>query len=373
MAKRMLLTLGVTLAVIAALGFVKFRQVKQAMAVYADYQPPPEAVTTAVVARARWPKTLTAVGTVAAFRGVTVSADLPGVVEKIAFASGQAVHEGDVLVELDSREEQAQLTAAIAQRDLMRVNRDRMRNLRDQRVVSPAEYDQANASADSAAARVGELTATISRKAVRAPFSGELGLRQVNLGQYLAGGTPIVSLQALDPIFVNFAVPQQNAGALRVGTHVHATVSGNATDVEGRVTALDAVVDPATRNVEIQATFRNADGRLHPGMFAEVAATLGSPSDVVVLPASAIDHAPYGDSVFVVEREDTPKGSRRVARQRFVTLGAARGDQVAIERGVRAGEEVVTSGLFKLRNNAAVLVNNAAQPSNSLHPSVEDR
>jgi membrane fusion protein, multidrug efflux system len=373
MAKRMFLMLTITIAVIAALGFVKFQQVKAAIAVYAAFQPPPEAVTTIVATQERWPQTLTAIGTVTAVRGVTVSADLPGIVESIKFSSGQMVHEGDVLVQLDTRQEQAQLNAAAAQRALSRANLDRMENLMQQRVVSQAEYDQAEATHKQAVASEGEIRATIGRKTIRAPFSGELGLRQVNLGQYLAGGTPIVSLQALNPIYVNFSVPQQQLAALRVGTPVRAVVEEKTAAAAGRVTARDAVVDPATRNAQVQATFANPSGALRPGMFVQAQVGLGTGAAVVALPASAINYAPYGDTVFVVEDEKGPKGTYKAVHQRFVKLGAGRGDQVAALTGVKPGDEVVTSGLFKLRNNAAVIVNNAIQPSNSATPKVEDR
>jgi membrane fusion protein (multidrug efflux system) len=373
MAKRMILTLAITTAVIAGLGFVKFRQVKATIALYAAYQPPPEAVTTVLARQERWPSTLTAIGTVAAVRGVTVSADLPGVVEQIGFDSGQMVREGDILVQLDTRQEQAQLKAAEAQRGLSRANLDRLRNLRDERVVSEAEYDQAEAAFREAEAGEGEIRATIGRKTIRAPFSGALGIRQANLGQYLAGGTPIVSLQTLNPIYVNFAVPQQQVAALRVGTAVRAQIDDQKVQVTGRVTALDSIVDPGTRNAQVQATFANANGRLRPGMFVQAEVVLGKGDAVVVLPATAINYAPYGDSVFVVEDAKGPKGPYRAAHQRFVKLGGSRGDQVAVLNGVNAGEEVATSGLFKLRNDAAVLVNNSIQPSNSPAPKVEDQ
>jgi membrane fusion protein (multidrug efflux system) len=373
MVKRMLLMLGVTILVIAGLGFVKFRQVKAAIAVYASYQPPPEAVTTVVAREERWPTTVTAIGTVAAVRGVTISGDLPGIVEKIAIESGHNVQAGDVLVQLDTRQEQAQLLAAEAQRDLARTNLDRMRNLRDERVVSQAEYDQAEAAAKQAQASEGEIRATIGRKTIRAPFAGELGLRQVNLGQYLAGGTPIVSLQALRPIYVNFSVPQQQLSALKVGTGVRAVIEGQGANAAGTITALDSVIDPGTRNAQVQATFANQNGKLRPGMFVRAEVVLGQGDTVVVLPASAVSYAPYGDSIFVVENATGPKGAYRAAHQRFVTLGGSRGDQVAVLSGAKAGEEVVTSGLFKLHNNVAVLVNNSIQPSNSPSPRVENR
>jgi len=374
MAKRMVLMLAVMGVFIAALGFVKFRQVKAAMAVYAAFQPPPEAVTTIVAHQERWPATLSAIGTVTAVRGVTVSADLPGIVEKIAFDSGQAVREGDVLVQLDTRQERAQLTAAEAQRDLSSSNLERMRSLTADRIVAQAELDQAEATNKTAEANAGEIRATIGRKTIRAPFAGVLGLRQVNLGQYLTAGAAIVSLQSLNPIYVNFAVPQQQVAALKVGTEVRVAIENGQARPSGTVTAIDSVVDQATRNAQVQATFPNANGKLRPGMFMQGNVMLGTSEAVVTLPASAINYAPYGDSVFVLGDVKGPKGDTyRGVLQRFVKLGASRGDQIAVLSGVKAGEEIVTSGVFKLRSGAAVQVDNTIQPSNNPTPRVEDR
>jgi membrane fusion protein, multidrug efflux system len=374
MARRMIVMLALTAVVVAALGFVKFRQVKAAIAVYASFQPPPEAVTTIVAHQERWPATLSSIGTVAAVRGVTVSADLPGIVEKIAFDSGKAVTEGDVLVQLDTRQERAQLSAAEAQRDLSHSHLERMRSLTADRIVAQAEFDQAEAANKTAEASAVEIRATIGRKTIRAPFSGVLGIRQVNLGQYLAGGAPIVSLQSLNPIYVNFSVPQQQVAALKVGTEIRVSIENVEARMSGRVTAVDSVVDQATRNVQVQATFANTNEKLRPGMFVQTNAMLGAGETVVALPASAISYAPYGDSVFIVDNLKNPKGETyRGVAQRFVKLGGSRGDQIAVVSGVKAGEEIVTSGLFKLRNGAAVVVNNQIQPSNNPTPRVEDR
>src|SRR5207249_5058987 len=209
MLKRMIVMLAATMVIVAALGFVKFKQIQTAIAQGAAFQPPPEAVTTIVAGEEKWPSTISAIGTVAAVRGVAVSADLPGVVDRIAFESGQAVHEGDVLAVLDTRQERAQLAAAEAQRDLAHASFDRMQGLLNERVVSRAEFDRATADQRQAEARTGEIRAAIDRKTVRAPFSGILGIRHVNLGQYLSAGDALVTLQALNPIYVNFAVPQQ--------------------------------------------------------------------------------------------------------------------------------------------------------------------
>ena len=374
MAKRMVLMLVVTAGVIALLGFVKFRQIQAAVGQAAAFQPPPEAVTTVVAQQEEWPATLSAIGTVAPVQGVTVSADLPGPVERIAFESGSSVRAGDVLVQLDTRQERARLAAVEAQRELARLNFERMKDLLGQRVISQSEYDRAMAEQKQTDAQVAEIKAAIERKTIRAPFSGILGIRQVNLGQYLAAGDAVVPLQSLNPIYVNFGVPQQQAPGVRIGRPVRITAEeGGGHDVTGRVTAINAVVDEATRNVQVQATLANPGGRLRPGMFVEAEVMQGESRTVVALPAPAVSYAPYGDSVFVVtDLKDANGRTYRGVRQQFVKLGGARGDQIAILSGLRAGDEVVTSGVFKLRNGAAVLVDNTVQPANSRAPKPED-
>lgn len=374
MAKRMILMLTVTAAFIAVLGFVKFQQFQAAAGQAASFQPPPEAVTTVVAKQEPWPATLSVIGTTAAVQGVTVSADLPGIVDRITFESGRFVRQGEVLVHLDTRQEQAQLTAAEAQRDLADLNFDRMQGLVKDGAISRAEYDLAAAEQKQSEARVGEIRATIERKTIRAPFAGILGIRQVNLGQYLSAGDAVVPLQSLHPIYVNFGVPQQEAGQMRAGRSVRITaddVSG--VEFMGRITAIDSVVNQATRNVQVQATVPNPDGRLRPGMFVQTAVILGASRPVVALPASAIGYAPFGDSVFIVtELKGADGRTYRGVRQQFVKLGGARGDQIAIVSGVNAGDEVVTSGVFKLRNGAAIQVNNKVQPTNNPAPKLAD-
>jgi membrane fusion protein, multidrug efflux system len=374
MAKRMLLMLAVMLGIIAALGFVKFRQIQTAMAEGAAFQPPPEAVTTIVAQQEEWPSMLSAIGTMTAVQGVTVSADLPGIVDRIAFDSGRSVRQGDVLAELDTRQERAQLAAIEAQRELARLNYNRLKGLLSERVISQAEFDRAAAEQKQTDAQVGEIRATIERKTIRAPFSGVLGIRQVNLGQYLAAGDPVVPLQTLHPIYVNFGVPQQDLAQIRVGHRVRLTANDLASaQFAGRVTALDSVVDQATRNAQVQATLDNSAGKLRPGMFVQAELSLGTSRSIIALPASAISYAPFGDSVFVVTDLKGENGQTyRGVRQQFVKLGSARGDQIAIVSGIKPGEEIVTSGVFKLRNGAAVLVNNKVQPANKRAPKPED-
>lgn len=399
MMKRMLLMLAVMMVIIGGLGFVKFQQIQTAIAQGASFQPPPEAVTTIVAQPVEWPETLSAIGSVAAVQGVIVSADLSGTVDRVAFDSGKAVRQGDVLVELDTRQERAQLAAAEAQRDLARTNFDRMQGLLKDHVISRAEYDSATADDKQTEARVGEIRAAIERKRITAPFSGILGIRQVNLGQYLSSGDPIVQLQSLNPIYVNFDVPQQATSQMRIGRVVRITsaaVSGAVgaprteaplrgvgapgsnkavagVEFNGRITAIDSVVNSETRNIQVQATLANPEGKLRPGMFVQAEVVLGAGRPVIALPATAISYAPYGDSVFVVGDLKGPTGEPyRGVRQQFVKLEGARGDQVGVISGVKPGDEVVTSGVFKLRNAAAVLVNNTVQPGNNPAPSPED-
>lgn len=373
MAKRMLLMLVVAAAVIASLGYFKLRQVQAAVKSH-TFTPPPEAVTTVVAKQEIWPSTLNVVGTMAAVHGVTVSADLPGTVDKIEFQSGKWVQQGDVLVELDTRQERAQLAAMDAQHELAKVNYAREEQLVKEGVISRQDYDKAIADQKQTQANSAEIQATIDRKTIRAPFSGVLGIRQVNLGQYLAAGNPIVALQSLDPIYVNFNVPQQNLGNMTIGHSVAITTDQlSGARFTGHINAIDSVIDQSTRNVQVQATLANPGGKLRPGMFVQVEVGVGASRSVIPLPASAINYAPFGDSVFVVSELNSPTGQAyRGIRQQFVKVEGARGDQVGVVSGLKPGEEVVTSGVFKLRNGAAVAVNNTVQPGNNPAPRPED-
>lgn len=373
MAKRMVLMLGVTVVLLTALGFIKFKQVESAVHA-AAFQPPPEAVTSIVAHKEEWPATMTLIGTMEAVKGVTVSADLPGIVVHIAFDSGKSVEAGDVLVELDTRQERAQLASLEAQRDLARVSFNRAQQLVDEGVISRVEYDQATAQQKATEANVAEIRAAIERKTIRAPFSGILGIRQVNLGQYLSAGQAVVPLQALNPIYVDFGVPQQVISQMTVGRALRVSKEDQpSVAYSGRVTAVDSVVNEATRNIQVQATLANPEGKLRPGMFVQVDVALGEGRSVIALPASAINYAPYGDSVFVITDMKDPSGrTYRGVQQRFVKVDGSHGDQVAVISGVEPGDEVVTSGVFKLRNGAAVQVNNKVQPENNPAPKPED-
>lgn len=374
MAKRMVLMLVVMAALIGGLGLLKYKQVEAAIAKGANFQPPATAVTTVIAHQETWPSTLTVIGTAAAIQGVTVSADLPGTVAKIHFDSGQWVKAGDVLVELDTRQERAQLANMEAQRDLAKINYGRTEQLVKEGVIARSEYDNVTAQQKATEAQVGDIKAAIARKIIRAPFSGVLGIRQVNLGQYLAAGQAIVSLQSLNPIYVNFGVPQQETPKIAVGRSIRVSSDDlHGAQFTGRINAIDSVVNEQTRNIEVQATLANPGGKLRPGMFLTVDLPLGARRQVVPLPASAINYAPYGDSVYIVTDMMDPKGhTYRGVRQQVVKIEGARGDQVAVTSGLKAGDEVVSSGVFRLRNGAPVQVNNKVQPSNSPAPKPED-
>jgi membrane fusion protein (multidrug efflux system) len=373
MKKRLLFVVTGLVVLIAALGFFKYHQIQAAIK-GGGWNPPPEAVTTTVAVEAEWEGTMHAIGTATAVNGVMVSADLPGVVASIDFESGRPVKRGEVLVRLDTRTEQAQLASAIARRDLSRLDLQRVQRLREQNANSQADLGRSAAEAKQADAAVAELQAVIERKTIRAPFAGVAGIRHVNLGQYLAGGDAVVSVQSDSPIYVNFSVPQQSATGIANGDAVNVVKEGTSEAIDtGKISAINSVIDAETRNIDAQATFTNKGGKLHPGMFVEVAIMLGEKAKVVALPASAIAYAPYGNSVFIVEDMEGPdKKKYKGVRQQFVKLGDTRGDQVAVLSGVSAGQEVVTSGVFKLRSGAAVQVNNNITPSNTTEPKPAD-
>jgi len=374
MLKRMSVMLTLVVLFIAAVGTYKFMQISAAIAAGKSFAPPPDAVTTTIATRAPWARTIDAVGAVAPMQGVTLSADLPGVVESVAFESGAHVKKGAPLVILDTRQERAQLASAEAAAELAKVSLTRSQSLLDQKLISQAEFDAASAQYKQAEAAANEIRATIARKTIYAPFAGIAGIRQVNPGQYVRSADPIVPLQSVGTLFANFSVPQQRLGELHEGQRVVVHAEGTlGRTFEGRISAINPVVDDATRNVQVQALLPNPTGALRPGMYVTVSVELGDKDAVVALPNSAINFAPYGSSVFIVESMKDPKGkSYQGVRQQFVKLGATRGDLVAITDGVKPGQEIVTSGVFKLRSGASVVVNNKVQPSSSSAPKPED-
>lgn len=353
-------------------------QVKAGMEMGAKMAPPPPAVTSSVVHEDNWQPTLAGIGSMEAVQGVTVSADLPGVIKEIRFESGTTVKQGEILVALVTDQEQAQLEASEAMRDLSVYSLRRQRDLLDKKASSQSDFDTAEAQQRQMEANVAAAKAAIARKTIRASFTGQLGIRLVNLGQYLNSGDKIVSLQALDPIHVNFNLPQQYRDAVKLGTNVELRTDATGDRVfQGKINAQDSLVDTATRNFQIQATLENKDGVLLPGMFAKVTVLLPGDQKVLPVPSSAINHAPYGDSVFVVH--DGMKDPLLPAKppfkgvtQQFVKTGPTRGDLVAILSGLKPGDEVITSGVFKLINGAPVNINNSVKPDANANPNPED-
>jgi membrane fusion protein (multidrug efflux system) len=372
------------LMVLGALAGIKWAQISTLMAFGAEAEsagPPPEAVGARAAEEQSWEIILPAVGTVESERGVTVAAEVPGVVEKIAFDSGAVVRKGQVLVTLDTDVERAQLAEARAQRGLADINAGRFRKLAAADAVPVSQRDQAETELEALTARVASLEAQIARKVVRAPFSGRLGIRQVDLGEYLAAGAPIAALETTDVVFVDFTVPQQRLSEVKAGMPVRIVVDGRA-EVSGAVAAVSPALDSATRAVRLRAEVKDGAEQLRSGMFAQVGVVLDGRSTIVAIPATAVVHAPYGDSVFVLEDKpaDAP-GARQapggepvlLARQRFVRIGPRRGDFVAVLEGVEAGEQVVTAGAFKLRNGSPVFVTEEAIPAPELAPRPPNR
>jgi RND family efflux transporter, MFP subunit len=359
------------LAIVAVLAGVKFLQIQSLIAKYQNMPPRVETVTSLVAAEEEWVPTLKAVGSTAAVQGVTVSTDQPGIVTRINFESGQHVKQGDLLVQLDITQEEAQLKSALAQQKLAALNLQRQQNLLQNRVSSQADFDAAQAQYDQTTAAVLEAQSKINKKTIRAPFDGVLGIRMVNLGQYLESGAKVAPLQSLDPIYVNFWLPQQNLPQITAGRPVKIRADGLDRVFEGRINAVDSVVDEATRNIRVQATIPNPDGLLRAGMFVNVEVPLPARSRHVVIPATAVQYAPYGDTVFIIEPAEDTQAPRTV-RQQVVKVGETVGDKVTILEGLQPGEEVVTSGGFKLRQGALVNVNNSILPPNEGDPKPED-
>ena len=369
MKRPIIIAVIIVLAVLAVLGGVKALQIRAMIAVGKSFVPPPETVSTAVVHEEKWPDTLAAVGSITAVQGVTISPEIAGKVSEIDFESGAVVAKDDLLVRLDTSSEEAQLRAIEAQVDLARLNADRTRVLQSNHTVSQSELDTAEATLKQNQANADAIRATIGKKTIRAPFAGQLGIRLVNLGELLDVGKPIVSLQTLSPVYCDFSLPQQDLAQLRTGLQVKVS-SDTYPDQSfaGTVTAINPDLDSTMRSVRLQATLENGEQRLHPGMFVRAVVVLPQEQPVLVVPATAISRAPYGDAVYMVESQMTNGVTNLVVQQKFIRTGRAHGDFVSVESGLKAGDRVVTAGLFKLRNGAGVVVNNEITPKLSTTP-----
>lgn len=366
------LFIGLAIVVLAGgvFGAVKFLQIHTMIAAGAAYAAPPETIATAVAHTENWPDTLQAVGSVSAAQGVLVAPEIAGKVTQIAFESGTTVAPGDLLVKLDTSSEEAQLRAAEAQVELARLNADRNRKLRDEKTVSQAELDTTEATLKQAQANADAIRAVIEKKTIRAPFGGQLGIRLVNLGEQLDVGKAIVSLQSLSPIYADFSLPQQDFAQLETGLKVQAVSDAYPSNVfSGEISAINPDLDAVTRSVRVRAKFANADGRLRAGMFVRVTVVLPVQNPELVIPSTAVLSSPYGDSVYLVV-PDKNNATNLVAQQTFIRTGRAHGDFVGVESGLKAGDKVVSGGIFKLRNGMGVRENNeiAPQPSKTPNP-----
>lgn len=373
--KTFLLALIGLVVLIAALGGAKATQIMALIKGGEAMIMPPSVISTVPVQKQQWEQTLASIGSLEAVQGVTVTADIPGRITNIDFKSGGDVTAGDVLIQQDITSEQAQLRAAEASVTLAKVNLERVTKLLKKRVSSAAEFDAAEALHKEAVARADTIRTNIEKKTVKAPFSGRLGIRLVDLGQDLAQGKPIVSLQAVDPILVNFHLPQKDLSKLELGLTVR--VSSDAVPDQvftGKITAISPEVDPSTRNVKVQASLTNPKEQLLPGMFANIAVVLPEIKQVLAVPVTAVAYATYGDSLFtVLEKTDEKTGKTQlVAQQQFIRLGKARGDFVSVEKGIEADATVISAGVFKLHNGSSVQVNNENQPKYDLNPDPED-
>jgi len=375
MKKRIILAIIGVVLIIAVLAGIKFLQIRSMIDSGKKFVPPPETVTTAVPKNETWETSIGSTGSLSAVQGVSISAEAPGKVMKIAFESGNTVKKGELLIQQDISTEEAQLPGAISQVTLSRANQKRADQLFAEGIISQSDHDQAISNSAQSQSQVDTIRSAIAKKTIRAPFSGRVGIRQVNLGQMLREGDQIVTLQALDPIFVDFSIPQQQLSQVRVGLPVRLTGDVLGSDVmSGKITAITPLVDADTRNVKIQATVANKGERLRPGMFVNASVGLPQMQKVLAIPATAVLYAPYSDSVFVVEEKADEKSGKKgpVLRQQFVRLGEKRGDFVAVTTGLKEGENVVSTGVFKLRNGQAAVVDNKLSPQFQQNPKPEN-
>jgi len=372
--KLIVASVGVTI-VVGAIVYAKLGQFAAMGEATASMVMPPETVTAVTVADAQWEQVIAATGTVTAVQGVTVSVEVGGRVTQIAFKSGTVVDAGEVLLQLDTASEDAQLASARAAAALAKTDLARVRKLGKRELASEDAVDRAEAQVKETFAQVGVIRALVAKKTVRAPFAGRLGLRLVNLGQVLQEGDPIVALQTLDPVYVDFSIPQRQVARLRQGMKVR--VSADAAPGEtvyGEIVALSPEVDATTRNLRVRARVKNPEEKLRAGMFANVEVVLAESRSVLPIPATAVLYATFGDSVFVVEQKTNEASGQteQVLRQQFVRLGEARGDFVDVTGGLKPGETVVTSGVFKLRSGAKVVIDNTLAPDARLEPRPQD-
>ena len=369
----MIIMLIAVAALVFGLGFTKFLKIKAAMEEGAKQGPPPQGVTTALVSSGKFRSSIQVVGSVNPSQGVTLAAEEDGKVAKINFESGSYVKAGDVLVEFDTSVEQAQLQSAEARLQLAQINLKRVQTLFKESAISEQSLNNAVSEQQAADGDVKALLGIVARKRITAPFEGRAGIRLVNIGQYVMRGSPIVPLHSMDPMFLDFSIPERYLSEVQLGQKVNFEVDVYGTqNFQAEISAIDPQVDSTTRNFKVQGVIANSDEKLRPGMFARVTVFIGSEREVMTIPASSISYAPYGNSVFVVEKMSGPNGEYTGAKQQFVTLGSAIGDLVEISEGLSLGQEIVTSGTFKLQNGTQLIINNSVVPNADEKPKVDN-
>jgi len=369
--------LGIAIAsVIALIVVVVGIKVLQIVKMAKTSQPMPvTAVTSALVKEEDWAPVFSSVGSISPVQGAVVATELGGVVSEIKFENGSVAKKGDVLMRLDASAEEAQLHSAEADLELAKADLERSNGLAANHVISKAEADAAEAKYKQKAASVDQMRSMIAKKEVRAPFDGQVGIRGVNVGQMINPGQQVVPLQMLDQVFVDFALPQQDLSQLKQGLEVRVRTDAlPGREFTGKLSAINSMVDVSTRNVSLQATLQNPDHSLRPGMFAKVDVILPQKHKTLVIPGSAVSYAPFGDSVYVIDKKKDEKTGQesQVIRQQFIRVGDARGDFVSIAAGLKAGETVVGTGVFKLRNGMAVTINNDLAPKPEMNPTPAD-
>jgi len=369
MKRKIFAAIAIVVVVLLGLAGVKVLQIRKLIAFGASYAPPPETISSAVAHEEKWQDTLTAVGSIDPQYGVTIAPEVAGTVKEIAVADGSVVAKGDLLLRLDASTEEAQLRSAQAQTELSRLNVERTRVLRKDNTVSQSELDQAEATFKQNQANADVISATIEKKTIRAPFTGRLGIWLVNVGASVDARRSLISLQSLTPVYADFSLPQQNLSQLKTGQSVQVTCDAYPDQkFDGTLTAINPDLDATTRSVVLRATFENTNQLLRPGMFVRVAVVLPQAQPVLAIPATAVLSAPFGDSVYVIEPSTNSAGGL-VARQQIVRTGPAQGNSVSVLSGLKPGDRVASTGLFKLHNGSPVTVNNDIVPPTVKNPS----
>jgi membrane fusion protein (multidrug efflux system) len=365
--------------VISALAYIKYEQISTLINSGKNFVPPPTTTTSFDVKKTSWEQTLSSIGSLEATKGLIITADISGRISNVLFEAGSEVKAGDLLIQQDTSEEQARLRSNQASAALAKSNLERITKLYNQKVASKSELDNSKSTYDSAVANVDNTKAAIEKKSIRAPFSGRLGIRLVNLGQFINTGDSVVSLQAIDKMYVNFSLPQQFNSKVAVGLSIR--LQSDAVPKKqflGTINAIDPEIEVSTRSVSLQAVIDNPNKELLPGMFATIDVLLPENKTVLLIPVTAVQYATFGDSVFVIEPAKNPdtnevvKPEKLIVRQQFVKLGESRGDFVAVNKGLNENDKIASIGVFKLSNGGSVVINNSVVPNFSTTPVVPD-